>query len=71
MYAISNKRVSPHEREGVQQLAPQPRTILETGLADNFLGDLVCKHLYDAGVLDMVQLVAEAVRRRQPDRGKG
>ena len=58
MYAISNKRVSPHEREGVQQLAPQPRTILETGLADNFLGDLVCKHLYDAGVLDMVQLVA-------------
>ena len=58
MYAISNKRVSPHEREGVQQLAPQPRTILETGLADNFIGDLVCKHLYDAGVLDMVQLVA-------------
>jgi hypothetical protein len=58
MYAISNSRVTPHERETVQRLAPQPRTILETGLADNFLGDLLCKHLYDAGVLDMSQLVA-------------
>ena len=58
MYAISSNRVSLDEREAVQKLAPQPRTILETGLADNFLGDLVCKHLYDAGVLDMVQLVA-------------
>ena len=58
MYAISSNRVSLDEREAVQQLAPQPRTILETGLADNFLGDLVCKHLYYAGVLDMVQLVA-------------
>ena len=56
MYAISSNRVSLAEREAVQQLAPQPRTILETGLADNFLGDLVCKHLHDAGVLDMVQL---------------
>ncbi|MBO4966667.1 MAG: AAA family ATPase, partial [Pseudomonas sp.] len=58
MYAISSNRVSLDEREAVQLLAPQPRTIRETGLADNFLGDLVCKHLYDAGVLDMVQLVA-------------
>ena len=57
MFAINSTRVSLHEREAVQQLAPQPRTILETGLADSFLGDLVCKHLYDAGVLDMVQLV--------------
>ena len=56
MYAISSNRISLAEREAVQQLAPQPRTILETGLADNFLGDLVCKHLHDAGVLDMVQL---------------
>ena len=56
MYAISSNRVSLAAREAVQQLAPQPRTILETGLADNFLGDLVCKHLHDAGVLDMVQL---------------
>ncbi|WOE81734.1 AAA family ATPase [Pseudomonas protegens] len=58
MYAITNSREVSQEREMVQQLAPQPRTILETGLADNFLGDLLCKHLYDAGVLDMTQLVA-------------
>lgn len=57
MYAISDSNVYPNEREAVQQLAPQPRTISETGLADNFLGDLVCKHLHDAGVLDMSRLV--------------
>ncbi|MFJ7142158.1 AAA family ATPase [Pseudomonas protegens] len=58
MYAITHSPVISHERQTVQRLAPQPRTILETGLADNFLGDLLCKHLYDAGVLDMSQLVA-------------
>jgi predicted ATPase with chaperone activity len=57
MYAISDSNVYPNEREAVHQLAPQPRTIRETGLADNFLGDLVCKHLHDAGVLDMSRLV--------------
>lgn len=57
MYAISDSNAYPNEREAVQQLAPQPRTISETGLADNFLGDLVCKHLHDAGVLDMSRLV--------------
>lgn len=57
MYAISDSNVYPNEREAVQRLAPQPRTISETGLADNFLGDLVCKHLHDAGVLDLSRLV--------------
>ncbi|RJG09761.1 AAA family ATPase [Pseudomonas cavernicola] len=57
MYAISDSGAYPSEREAVQRLAPQPRTIRETGLADNFLGDLVCKHLHDAGVLDMPRLV--------------
>ncbi|WP_327437806.1 AAA family ATPase [Pseudomonas donghuensis] len=58
MYAISNSSVTHDEREQVvQRLAPQPRTIRETGLADNLLGDLVCKHLHDAGVLDMSRLV--------------
>ncbi|MCO6059613.1 AAA family ATPase [Pseudomonas sp. MOB-449] len=57
MYAISDSDAFPGEREAVQRLAPQPRTIRETGLADNFLGDLVCKHLHDAGVLDMSRLV--------------
>lgn len=57
MYAISDSDAYPSEREAVQRLAPQPRSIRETGLADNFLGDLLCKHLHDAGVLAMPQLV--------------
>ena len=57
MYAISEKNAETFERGAVQRLAPQPRTVRETGLADNFLGDLVCKHLHDAGVLDLSRLV--------------
>ncbi|MDT4823311.1 hypothetical protein FQZ97_565340 [compost metagenome] len=57
MFALSNSDAFPSEREAVQRLAPQPRSIRETGLAENFLGDLVCKHLHDAGVLDMPRLV--------------
>ncbi|MBT8766353.1 AAA family ATPase [Metapseudomonas boanensis] len=57
MYAVSDSNAYACERDAVQRLAPQPRTIRETGLADNFLGDLVCKHLHDAGVLDMPRLV--------------
>ncbi|QLC72161.1 AAA family ATPase [Pseudomonas sp. LPB0260] len=57
MYAISDSGAYPSQREAVQRLAPQPRTVRDTGLADNFLGDLLCKHLHDAGVLDLAQLV--------------
>lgn len=57
MYAISNSNSYPCEREAVQHLAPQPKSIQETGLSENFLGDLLCKHLHDAGVLDMPRLV--------------
>ena len=57
MHAVSDSAALPGERDTVQRLAPQPRTIRETGLADNLLGDLVCKHLFDAGVLDMPRLV--------------
>lgn len=57
MYAVSDSDAFPSEREAVQRLAPQPRTIRDTGLADNFLGDLLCKHLHDAGVLDLPRLV--------------
>ncbi|MGH8354554.1 MAG: AAA family ATPase [Pseudomonas sp.] len=52
---ISNNQDGP---DAVQRLAPQPCSIQDTGLAENLLGDLVCKHLHDAGVLDMSQLVA-------------
>ncbi|MDH4559982.1 AAA family ATPase [Pseudomonas sp. BN411] len=57
MYAVSESGAYPSERESVQRLAPPPRNIRETGLAENFLGDLVCKHLHDAGVLDLPHLV--------------
>ncbi|GLZ89054.1 ATPase AAA [Metapseudomonas resinovorans] len=57
MYAVSDSGAYPSEREAVQRLAPPPRNIRETGLAENFLGDLVCKHLHDAGVLDLPHLV--------------
>lgn len=45
------------ERDPIRPLAPQPRSVAETGLAENFLADLLCKHLHDAGVLDMPRLV--------------
>lgn len=57
MHVIVESDAYRNEREAVQRLAPQPCTISETGLTDSFLGELVCKHLYDAGVLDMSRLV--------------
>lgn len=57
MYAFSNSDSYPSEREAVHKLAPQPKSIRDTGLSENFLGDLLCKHLHDAGVLDMPHLV--------------
>ena len=56
MYAISDSNAYPSEREAVQRLAPQPKSIRDTGLNENFLGDLLCKHLHDAGVLDLSRL---------------
>jgi hypothetical protein len=32
-------------------IAPRPKTIAETGLGVTFLGDLLEKHLFEAGVL--------------------
>lgn len=57
MHVINDSDAYPSEREAVQRLAPQPCTIRDTGLTDSFLGELVCKHLHDAGVLDMSRLV--------------
>ncbi|MDP3814406.1 AAA family ATPase [Pseudomonas sp.] len=58
MYVANDVSVYQDDRDAVQRLAPQPRSVEETGLAENLLGDLLCKHLHDAGVLDMSQLVA-------------
>ncbi len=57
MYAVSDSGAYPSEREAVQHLAPQPRTIAETGLSDQLLIDLLCKHLNEGGALDMARLV--------------
>lgn len=57
MHVIVESDAYPSDRGAVQRLAPQPCTIRETGLTDSFLGELVCKHLFDAGVLDMSRLV--------------
>ncbi len=57
MTALSSINIYQEPTDALQKLAPQPCTIADTGLAENLLGDLLCKHLHDAGVLDMPQLV--------------
>jgi hypothetical protein len=39
------------------RIAPRPQTLAATGLPPAFLGDLVEKHLFEAGVLSMRELV--------------
>jgi len=39
------------------ELAPRPRIIADTGLSRNMLEELLTKHLYDGGVLDLQTLV--------------
>jgi len=38
------------------QLAPRPVTVADTGLGELFLADLITKHLFEAGVLDLAEL---------------
>ncbi|WP_144170778.1 AAA family ATPase [Pseudomonas sp. Kh13] len=57
MYALRDSGACACDKDAVQRLAPQPRTVHETGLAESFLGDLLCKHLHDAGTLDLSRLV--------------
>ncbi len=44
------------ERTPTQGIAARPRSIAETGLTERFLADLVCKHLFEGGVLDLHEL---------------
>lgn len=41
----------------LEQLAPRPTKLVETGLSDTFLADLIIKHLQEGGVLSMSELV--------------
>jgi hypothetical protein len=40
----------------MQKLAPRPKTIADTGLSENFLADLIAKHLFNGGVLTISDL---------------
>jgi len=40
----------------LEALAPRPITIEETGLSENFLSDLVAKHMFNGGVLTISEL---------------
>lgn len=44
------------QSDPMQQLAPRPRSLDDTGLSRNFLAELIAKHLYSAGVLTLRQL---------------
>ena len=54
---------SPPKFDGLSQpqlsmneLAPTPTTVAETGLSESAIADLICKHLMDGGVLNLQQL---------------
>jgi hypothetical protein len=48
--------VTPLSLPRMQKLAPRPVRLEDTGLRDTFLGDLLAKHLLEAGVLTMSEL---------------
>ena len=53
---VKNATPSEAVADPMQQLAPRPRTLAETGLSRNFIAELIAKHLYSAGVLTLRQL---------------
>ena len=46
------------KQERLAKLAPRPLRVAETGLTLSFLEELLAKHLYDGGVLELRELVA-------------
>ncbi|MCV6612168.1 MAG: AAA family ATPase [Amphritea sp.] len=55
--AAANTALSLDTLETLGELAPRPKTVEETGLTQQFLSELISKHLYDAGALTISQLV--------------
>ena len=45
--------MTAHNANDLLLQAPRPRTVPETGLSETLLADLICKHLSEAGVLDL------------------
>lgn len=48
-------------RSKLAALAPRPRTVAETGLSQNFLQELIAKHLYDGGISTLRELVTRTL----------
>jgi hypothetical protein len=59
MGSVTNLR--PEDYDGLLPvascIAPRPKTVAETGLGLSFLGDLLEKHLYEAGVLSLGPMI--------------
>lgn len=53
---VVNARSSSLRRAALERLVAKPRSLADTGLSQEFLVDLVSKHLYREGVLDLRQL---------------
>ncbi|XKH61078.1 AAA family ATPase [Halomonas sediminis] len=54
------KLQSVTEGQAAARRAPRPGTVAETGLSLLYLGDLLVKHLFEQGVLDLHQLSRES-----------
>ena len=46
-----------HADQVLRQVAPRPRNLAETGLSQDFLCNLLAKHFYWGGVLDLQELI--------------
>ena len=58
---IQNNTALGHQTDQIgiarlRKLAPRPRTVQDTGLTREFLGDLLCKHLLNHGTLSLAEL---------------
>lgn len=59
---MSNLNVIPiqqNENDRLYTLAPKPTSLEDTGLSAAYLSELVAKHLYKSGILDMKELVSK------------
>jgi predicted ATPase with chaperone activity len=60
MDAVATQTLEPSavdaSRHAPEQLAPRAVKVEDTGLSDLLIADLIIKHLYEGGVLDLLQL---------------
>lgn len=56
-HAFSENTELDEQQSGLKSLAPRPTTVEDTGLSIQFLAELVVKHINDAGLLTLKQLM--------------